>query len=172
MSKSLSIAGDFLSLIASQSIFPKGTETVPAALVQTQATTVFSFQYAGGALMAGDRRATAGNVIVNDGCHSQSGGIVGGQIGSEPLQLIRVYPEGRFVVAGTDRPVHRLGISQIVADERLDRDTSVARRAAWMDGHPRVRQRACAEGRTLALAVLAASIGHPIRAMCGLRRRT
>jgi proteasome beta subunit len=66
MSKSVSIAGDFLSLIASQSIIPALTETAPAALVQTQATTVFSFHYAGGALMAGDRRATAGNVIVTD----------------------------------------------------------------------------------------------------------
>jgi proteasome beta subunit len=66
MSKSVSIAGDFLSLIAGQSIIPTLTETAPAALVQTQATTVFSFHYAGGALMAGDRRATAGNVIVTD----------------------------------------------------------------------------------------------------------
>jgi len=66
MSKSASIAGDFLSLIASQSIIPARTETAPAALVPTQATTVFSFHYAGGALMAGDRRATAGNVIVTD----------------------------------------------------------------------------------------------------------
>jgi proteasome beta subunit len=66
MSKSVSIAGDFLSLIASQSIVPALAETASAALVQTQATTVFSFHYAGGALMAGDRRATAGNVIVTD----------------------------------------------------------------------------------------------------------
>ena len=66
MSKSVSIAGDFLSLIASQSIIPARMETTPAALVQTQATTVFAFHYAGGALMAGDRRATAGNVIVTD----------------------------------------------------------------------------------------------------------
>ncbi len=33
---------------------------------QTQATTVFAFQFADGVLMAGDRRATAGNVIVTD----------------------------------------------------------------------------------------------------------
>ncbi|MEO8428783.1 MAG: proteasome subunit alpha [Verrucomicrobiota bacterium] len=66
MSKSVSIGGDFLSLIASQSIIPARTETASTALVQTQATTVFSFHYAGGALMAGDRRATAGNVIVTD----------------------------------------------------------------------------------------------------------
>jgi len=66
MSKSASIAGDFLSLIAGQSVIPARMETAPAALVQTQATTVFAFHYAGGALMAGDRRATAGNVIVTD----------------------------------------------------------------------------------------------------------
>jgi len=66
MSKSVSIAGDFLSLIASQSIIPARMETASAALVQTQATTVFAFHYAEGALMAGDRRATAGNVIVTD----------------------------------------------------------------------------------------------------------
>ena len=34
--------------------------------MQTQATTVFAFQFAEGVLMAGDRRATAGNVIVTD----------------------------------------------------------------------------------------------------------
>jgi proteasome beta subunit len=37
-----------------------------AAPVQTQATTVFAFHYADGVLMAGDRRATAGNIIVTD----------------------------------------------------------------------------------------------------------
>jgi proteasome beta subunit len=37
-----------------------------AAPIQTQATTVFAFHFAAGVLMAGDRRATAGNVIVTD----------------------------------------------------------------------------------------------------------
>ncbi len=36
------------------------------APVQTQATTVFGFHYADGVIMAGDRRATAGNIIVTD----------------------------------------------------------------------------------------------------------
>ena len=36
------------------------------APVQTQATTVFAFHYKDGVLMAGDRRATAGNIIVTD----------------------------------------------------------------------------------------------------------
>ena len=33
---------------------------------QNQATTVFAFHYADGVLVAGDRRATAGNIIVTD----------------------------------------------------------------------------------------------------------
>lgn len=37
-----------------------------AAPVETQATTVFAFRFSEGVLMAGDRRATAGNVIVTD----------------------------------------------------------------------------------------------------------
>ena len=37
-----------------------------AATLQTEATTVLSFQYKDGVLIAGDRRATAGNVIMYD----------------------------------------------------------------------------------------------------------
>src|SRR5208337_5293509 len=37
-----------------------------SAVVPTQATTVFAFHFADGVLMAGDRRATAGNTIVAD----------------------------------------------------------------------------------------------------------
>lgn len=58
------IAGDFLSLLHARQVAPWKAE--PAAPVQTQATTVFAFHYAGGVLMAGDRRATAGNLIVTD----------------------------------------------------------------------------------------------------------
>jgi proteasome beta subunit len=36
------------------------------APVATQATTILAFKFAGGVLMAGDRRATAGNVVVYD----------------------------------------------------------------------------------------------------------
>jgi len=60
------IAGDFLSLLAQAhgAILPP---TVPTgAPVQTQATTVFAFHCAAGVLVAGDRRATAGNQIVTD----------------------------------------------------------------------------------------------------------
>ena len=59
------IAGDFLSLLATRKISvlaPPGAN----APVQTQATTVFAFHFKEGVLMAGDRRATAGNIIVTD----------------------------------------------------------------------------------------------------------
>jgi proteasome beta subunit len=60
------IAGDFLSLLASRKLSVLNTERGANAPVQTQATTVFAFHYKDGVLMAGDRRATAGNVIVTD----------------------------------------------------------------------------------------------------------
>jgi proteasome beta subunit len=59
------IAGDFLSLLSSREApFPNSAHS--QAPPQTQATTVFAFHYADGVLMAGDRRATAGNIIVTD----------------------------------------------------------------------------------------------------------
>jgi proteasome beta subunit len=60
------IAGDFLSLLAARKISFTSAERGANAPVQTQATTVFAFHYKEGVLMAGDRRATAGNVIVTD----------------------------------------------------------------------------------------------------------
>jgi proteasome beta subunit len=66
MSDPILMAGDFMSLLARHALrpFPSG---LPAANFEpTQATTVFAFHYAEGVLMAGDRRATAGNVIVTD----------------------------------------------------------------------------------------------------------
>lgn len=60
------MAGDFLSLLAAQKLTPWRVDVSPAAPVQTQATTVFAFHFADGVLMAGDRRATAGNIIVTD----------------------------------------------------------------------------------------------------------
>ena len=47
-------------------MLPGDAAPARGAPVQTQATTVFAFHYADGVLMAGDRRATAGNVIVTD----------------------------------------------------------------------------------------------------------
>lgn len=66
MSDSSTIAGDFLSLLAARQLAVFPADRAAGAPVQTQATTVFAFHYADGVLMAGDRRATAGNVIVTD----------------------------------------------------------------------------------------------------------
>ena len=60
------ISGDFVSLLASHNLAPLPAAISQASPVQTQATTVFAFHFADGVLMAGDRRATAGNVIVTD----------------------------------------------------------------------------------------------------------
>ncbi len=60
------IAGDFVSLLATHNLSPLRAEGSSLAPVQTQATTVFAFHFADGVLMAGDRRATAGNIIVTD----------------------------------------------------------------------------------------------------------
>ena len=66
MSDSPPIAGDFLSLLAAHQVPPLRGDVSLSAPVQTQATTVFAFHFADGILMAGDRRATAGNLIVTD----------------------------------------------------------------------------------------------------------
>src|SRR5271165_6038636 len=60
------IAGDFLSLLDQRKLAPFCAAASPDAPVQTQATTVFAFHFGEGVLMAGDRRATAGNIIVTD----------------------------------------------------------------------------------------------------------
>jgi proteasome beta subunit len=66
MSSEPTMAGDFLSLLAAQKLAPWPAEPALGAPVQTQATTVFAFHFGEGVLMAGDRRATAGNIIVTD----------------------------------------------------------------------------------------------------------
>ncbi|MBM3837635.1 MAG: proteasome subunit alpha [Verrucomicrobia bacterium] len=66
MSDPAPIAGDFLSLLAARQVPPLRGDVSLSAPVQTQATTVFAFHFADGILMAGDRRATAGNIIVTD----------------------------------------------------------------------------------------------------------
>ena len=66
MSHSKSIAGDFLSLLTEHQLAPARVDVSPGAVVPTQATTVFAFHFSEGVLMAGDRRATAGNIIVTD----------------------------------------------------------------------------------------------------------
>ena len=60
------ISSDFVSLLATHNLSPLRVDATHAAPVETQATTVFAFHFADGVLMAGDRRATAGNVIVTD----------------------------------------------------------------------------------------------------------
>src|SRR5882757_8657971 len=66
MNSGTPIAGDFISLLATHKLAPLPIVPSASAPVQTQATTVFAFHFAEGVLMAGDRRATAGNVIVTD----------------------------------------------------------------------------------------------------------
>src|SRR5947199_1084848 len=66
MTSNLPIAGDFLSLLDEHKLSGRRIEGAAGAPVQTQATTVFAFHFAEGVLMAGDRRATAGNIIVTD----------------------------------------------------------------------------------------------------------
>lgn len=66
MSHSSPIAGDFLSLLAEHKLASGRVDATAGSVVQTQATTVFAFHFDGGVLMAGDRRATAGNIIVTD----------------------------------------------------------------------------------------------------------
>jgi proteasome beta subunit len=66
-------AGDFPSLLRQRGLCPPlPTTTAPSggatatAAVQTQATTILAFKFADGVLVAGDRRATAGNLVVYD----------------------------------------------------------------------------------------------------------
>ncbi|MEO5802931.1 MAG: proteasome subunit alpha [Verrucomicrobiota bacterium] len=66
MSQTPLIAGDFLSLLNEHKLPPFRSEISASAPIETQATTVFAFHFSEGILMAGDRRATAGNVIVTD----------------------------------------------------------------------------------------------------------
>jgi len=61
-----SVAGDFLALLGRHSLAPVVASATSGAPVETQATTVFAFRFSEGILMAGDRRATAGNLIVTD----------------------------------------------------------------------------------------------------------
>ena len=64
--------GDFAALLQARGLYQ--TPVAPMAAghsahhvpVQTQATTILAFKYAGGVLVAGDRRATAGNIVVYD----------------------------------------------------------------------------------------------------------
>src|SRR5687768_7173084 len=60
------VSGDFLSLLAAHKLSAFGSAIANSTFTETQATTVFAFHFSEGVIMAGDRRATAGNVIVTD----------------------------------------------------------------------------------------------------------
>jgi proteasome beta subunit len=65
-------AGDFSELLRASGTSAFSAETLAAAgamrhtMTPTEATTVLSFHYKDGVLIAGDRRATAGNIIMYD----------------------------------------------------------------------------------------------------------
>jgi proteasome beta subunit len=64
-------SGDFRDLLRrthgpAASYDARGTAAAPDAQGRIEATTVLSFHYADGVLIAGDRRATAGNVVMYD----------------------------------------------------------------------------------------------------------
>ena len=64
-------AGDFAALLRQRGLYPPTASSAapgggPGSPVQTQATTILAFKFADGVLVAGDRRATAGNQVVYD----------------------------------------------------------------------------------------------------------
>ena len=62
--------GDFTALLKARGLYlaasGSGAVSAPALAAQTQATTILAFKFAEGVLVAGDRRATAGNIVVYD----------------------------------------------------------------------------------------------------------
>ena len=66
--------GDFTSLLQTKGLYwvasvfatPAGAASNAHLPTQTQATTILAFKFAEGVLVAGDRRATAGNIVVYD----------------------------------------------------------------------------------------------------------
>lgn len=60
---------DFSSLLRRQGLYPEPAPIAGvghAAVPHTEATTILAFKFADGVLVAGDRRATAGNMVVYD----------------------------------------------------------------------------------------------------------
>ena len=62
------IAGDFLAVLKRQRVISEIplVSATNADFTETVATTILGFKFAGGVLVAGDRRATAGNVVMYD----------------------------------------------------------------------------------------------------------
>ncbi len=67
---SLGTDDDFVGLLRRRGLIaraePLGAGRDAAVVPQTQATTILAFKFSGGVLVAGDRRATAGNTVVYD----------------------------------------------------------------------------------------------------------
>jgi proteasome beta subunit len=59
---------DFSDLLRLRGLLPSNVPHAPAGAgsLQTQATTILAFKFDGGVLVAGDRRATSGNVMIYD----------------------------------------------------------------------------------------------------------
>lgn len=60
---------DFASLLRAQGLYPQASAIAAvgsSAITPTHATTILAFKFADGVLVAGDRRATAGNLVVYD----------------------------------------------------------------------------------------------------------
>ena len=62
------LAGDFLTVLKQRRLISDipSNPGSRSEFVETTATTILSFKYAGGVLVAGDRRATEGNVVMYD----------------------------------------------------------------------------------------------------------
>ncbi|MFL6593919.1 MAG: proteasome subunit alpha [Chthoniobacterales bacterium] len=69
---SLGVADDFVGLLRRRGLLAQAPSGVTSSspnefsVPQTQATTILAFKFKGGVLVAGDRRATAGNTVVYD----------------------------------------------------------------------------------------------------------
>src|ERR1700716_3998063 len=60
-------SNDFVSVLRRRGALARPvTAVAPSAITETQATTILAFKFADGVLVAGDRRATAGNVVMYD----------------------------------------------------------------------------------------------------------
>ncbi len=61
--------GDFPAVLQKQGLIspiPVGAKNSEMSVVETQATTILAFKFSDGVLVAGDRRATAGNTVMYD----------------------------------------------------------------------------------------------------------
>src|SRR4051794_24844363 len=60
-------SNDFVSVLRRRGVVAQRvTPVTPSVITETQATTILAFKFADGVLVAGDRRATAGNIVMYD----------------------------------------------------------------------------------------------------------